>query len=431
MLKSASLTLAAILIGLPAAAQDHLGFEDRLVASKFAIDFVPFKDSLSDSVIVEVYYKAFSYALSYQKWGDKFKASYEINIVINKKKKQVTGITRDGDLFADSYEMTISPKDFIIDKFEFRLSPDDYELVGKLVDTHSGDELTAREEMKLKDFGKNIPFLSGLEFVRESTRSDEKSRFERNAVVMIPSVSRTFGFDDPLLKIYYEIYNRPDYDKDYLVYYEIYLDKTSVKSDTTLLPSKGAVTARLEEFNIESLLPGIYSITVNVGSPGGELDLAAESPFVVEWSVMGIVRNDFKTAVEQLRYIATKKEMDDLKSSPAEKRLEFWIAFWIANDPSPGTPENELRDEYYKRLRYADLNFGHFGRDGWKSDMGMVYITYGAPDEIERHPFDTNAKPYQLWYYYEQKKRFLFVDINGYGDFELQYPYDGDITKGR
>jgi hypothetical protein len=63
--------------------------------------------------------------------------------------------------------------------------------------------------------------------------------------------------------------------------------------------------------------------------------------------------------------------------------------------------------------------------------MGMVYITFGPADEIERHPFDTNAKPYQIWYYYNEKLRFLFVDYNGYGEYELQYPYDGDIRRLR
>ena len=108
-----------------------------------------------------------------------------------------------------------------------------------------------------------------------------------------------------------------------------------------------------------------------------------------------------------------------------------WNEFWKARDRSPNTTENEIKTEYYRRLRYADVNYGVFGRDGWKSDFGMVYITYGPPSEIERHPFDRDSKPYQVWYYYERKLRFLFVDHNGYGEYELQYPYDGDIRKLR
>ncbi len=431
MSKIAILTFLITIIAASAVAQNQPGFYDNLAPRGFYVDFVPFKDELSDSIVVEVYYKAFSSALSYQKWGGKFKASYEINIVINKKKKQVTGITRDGDLFADNYEMTRSRKDFIINKFVFKLLPDNYKLVGRLVDTHSGDVLVAKADMKLKDFGKKTPFMSGIQFVRESKNSAEKSPFARDGMDMIPSVSKTFGYSEPEMKIYYEIYNDPDFKKDYLVYYDIFNDRKTYYSDTTLVLSKGAVTGRLESFDVESLLPGIYKLSVNARSPGGKLDLKTESRFIIVWSIMGIVKNDFKTAVEQLRYIASGEEVKALKKASEDERVKLWNSFWESLDPSPGTPENELREEYYMRVRYSDLNFGHFGRDGWKTDMGMVYITYGSPDEIERHPFDVNSKPYQIWFFYEQKRRFVFVDFNGYGDYELQYPYDGDISRAR
>jgi GWxTD domain-containing protein len=381
--------------------------------------------------MVDVYYKAYSSALSYEKWGDKFKASYEISVVFNRKGKQVTGITREGDLFADNYKMTLSREDFVIDIFTFKIVPDNYELVGRLIDAYAGDELSVKREVRIKDFGKKIPYLSTIEFVRESRHSDESSRFVRDGMRIIPSVSRAFGYSEPEMLIYYQIYNRDDFGGDYLVYYDMIIENKIVVSDTALFPSGGAVTGRMEEFNVESLLPGVYSLAIRVESPGRKLKVESKSDFTIEWSIMGIVRNDFRTAVEQLRYIATREEMDKLKDAPETDRIRLWNDFWESNDPSPGTAENELRNEYYKRVRYADLNFGHFGKDGWKTDMGMVYIKYGSPDEIERHPFDISTKPYQIWYYYEQKRRFVFVDYNGYGDYELQYPYDGDIGRSR
>ncbi|HMW32856.1 MAG TPA: hypothetical protein PKA52_05685, partial [bacterium] len=42
-----------------------------------------------------------------------------------------------------------------------------------------------------------------------------------------------------------------------------------------------------------------------------------------------------------------------------------------------------------------------------------------APDDIERHPFDNNDKPYEIWYYYQANLRLLFVDVNQIGDYEL------------
>jgi len=60
----------------------------------------------------------------------------------------------------------------------------------------------------------------------------------------------------------------------------------------------------------------------------------------------------------------------------------------------------------------------------------MVYIRFCEPDEVERHPFDSNNNyynsPWHVWYYYAAARRFVFADPRGNGDYELQYPYDGD-----
>ena len=44
------------------------------------------------------------------------------------------------------------------------------------------------------------------------------------------------------------------------------------------------------------------------------------------------------------------------------------------------------------------------------------------PNNIERHPFDIDAKPYEIWTYYEQNREFVFVDATGFGDYRLQNP---------
>ncbi|HEX9615291.1 MAG TPA: GWxTD domain-containing protein, partial [Bacteroidota bacterium] len=78
-------------------------------------------------------------------------------------------------------------------------------------------------------------------------------------------------------------------------------------------------------------------------------------------------------------------------------------------------------EEYYHRVEYANKNFGHY-MDGWKTDRGMIYIRFGSPDNVERHPFDMNTKPYEIWYYYELERQFVFVDETGFGDYRLRYP---------
>jgi hypothetical protein len=78
-------------------------------------------------------------------------------------------------------------------------------------------------------------------------------------------------------------------------------------------------------------------------------------------------------------------------------------------------------DEYYLRVEYANENFST-NRDGWETDRGRIYVLYGEPTDIERHPFEINSKPYEVWYYDHLNRRFVFVDYTGFGDYELTWP---------
>jgi len=427
-----SMILIAIAAFSSAAAQDNPGITDELAQQPFWVDHTVFRQSQSDSLEVEIYYKIYSSLLPFHKWGNKFKAEYVVDIIVNKKGKQVTGTSNEGEIVADSYEASISKDDFIINRVLFHLLPDDYQLIARLSDPGSGELIApVKDDLKFKDLGKKIPEISGFEFIREVTPVTEDSQFVRSGLRMIPSVSRIYGEDEPEVIIYYEIYNLPDFRGEYLAICDILDRDKKLISDSSMFPLDGQVTFHLEKIAINGLLPGEYRVELTIKSPGNDLKLTREDDFKIAWSATGLVKNDYRTAVEQLRYIATSDQMKQLQDALEKDRLRLWDEFWKSQDPTPTTAENEKKDEYYKRLRYADLNFGHFGRDGWKTDMGMVYITYGPPDEIERHPFDIDAKPYQFWYYYNLRRVFRFVDVNGYGEYELIYPYDGDTRKFR
>ena len=93
-----------------------------------------------------------------------------------------------------------------------------------------------------------------------------------------------------------------------------------------------------------------------------------------------------------------------------EEREQFVEQFWLRRDPSPDTEENEYREEHYRRLQYANEHFAS-GIPGWKSDRGMIYIKYGAPDERDQHNGGTEQRsfeegggttsmfPYEKWRY--------------------------------
>ncbi len=83
---------------------------------------------------------------------------------------------------------------------------------------------------------------------------------------------------------------------------------------------------------------------------------------------------------EDVRWIITDQEMQAFKSlANDEERDTFIENFWLRRNPNPDSPDNEYRDEHYRRIAYANEHFAA-GKPGWKTDRGHIYIAYGKPD---------------------------------------------------
>jgi GWxTD domain-containing protein len=60
-------------------------------------------------------------------------------------------------------------------------------------------------------------------------------------------------------------------------------------------------------------------------------------------------------------------------------RSEFIADFWKKRDFVPETPENEFRDEFHRRVAFADAQFAQDENRGSLTDRGMVFILLGPP----------------------------------------------------
>lgn len=395
----------------------------------FFVDYSAFREEAGERFRVEVYYKIFLKALSFIKHKDKFKASYEVQVfVANKINKQVTGTSMEEDYFVNSYRETRSPSDFLINQLVLSLYSGRYKLRIKLIDRNSGSAFELERDFKIPSRTQEKILFSDIEFIRHLSDSTEVARFNKKGKTVIPSVSRSFGDRDSTLVFYYEIYGGPKVPEPYLLSYEInHLTQPFLYQETTTVVLGPEVFSIFDSLSLVDFPSGYYSLKVALLERGRE-KAKIEGPFQVNWSHLNLLKNDYLKAIEQLRYVASSDKIKELKEAPEEERVQRWLEFWKSKDPDPGTPENELRDEYYRRLEYVNLNFALPTREGWETDMGMVYMVYGHPDEVEKHPFDREVRAFQRWYYYGENRVFLFVD-RGDGEYELQSPYDGKIRR--
>ena len=435
MLKSAKASLVLLLLIFSIEPKLNLGqvemdFSTVATQSPFLVDFVAFGQENSDQARLEVYYKIFNAHLSFVKKDDAYVAEYEIQVkVLGKNKRQVSGNSLSEKFTVPFYKETLSPVNFIINQLDLQTPSGQYKLEVTLLDKNSRQTSTLNFSLKIPDYREKNLTLSGVEFAQEISDSTSGTKFDKQGKKIIPKVERIFAGEDQKLWFYYEIYKNKPQPANLEITYELidYLQR-HIHQETEKFRLEQSSLGILKSLNLENLSPNSYTLSIRIKEKSGS-NASLTEDFQVEWSPVFYVKSDFKRAVEHLRYIANDEETKRLKKAPKEEQLQKWEEFWKSKDPVPATPLNELKEQYYQRMKYANLRFKTYSKEGWKTDMGMVYIKYGQPDEVDRHPFDREEKGFQIWYYYDLRRVFTFVDSFGNGEYELQYPYDGDVRK--
>ena len=136
-------------------------------------------------------------------------------------------------------------------------------------------------------------------------------------------------------------------------------------------------------------------------------------------------------------YIITPEERAAfLQLETNEEREQFIEQFWLRRSSNPDLPDNDFKEEHYRRIAYANEHFAS-GVPGWKTDRGRIYIIWGPPDEIDSHPsggtYDrpieegggsTTTYPWETWRYrylegVQENVILEFVDPSGSGEYHL------------
>ena len=92
------------------------------------------------------------------------------------------------------------------------------------------------------------------------------------------------------------------------------------------------------------------------------------------------LKGPYKTWLnEEVPYIITDDERKAFMSLANDEEREAFIEnFWQRRNPNPDSPENEFREEHYRRIQYANDHFAA-GKPGWKTDRGHIYMPGGRP----------------------------------------------------
>jgi GWxTD domain-containing protein len=130
---------------------------------------------------------------------------------------------------------------------------------------------------------------------------------------------------------------------------------------------------------VNSLPAGQYAVQLE--AEGSQGTASVTRSFDVAWALVTWERGRGELDLEA-ELALREDEFDAFRTLPLGEKESYMEAFWRRRDPTPETATNELRDEFLRRVAFADINYSE-GKHGALSDRGRVYVRFGPPEEVQ------------------------------------------------
>lgn len=416
-----SLILTGTLVSQPRDGRD-VNFDSR---EAFFVDAVSFYDINENQYRVDIYIEVPLSNIAFKR--NQSTTNFEADIDYTIQIKEPTNENIYNVSYSKQVINTINEHSNIANKSEFLLrsfnmTPGFYNLIVTVTDKNLYSTYSVEEKIEIIPVEQNnISFSDILLLSRYDDSVPERK-------IISPLVNNNIGNLNQFYT-FFEIYNNNDESVlenfDFIILDNDGNEFLRSKSDFYLSPG---VNQRVQRFASNNLPIGNFILKI-VNSKTQQLFTSKDISF--KWDYFPATIEDLDLAIRQTLYIATGEEFDKMRAAktPEQKQRAF-MEFWRSKDPNPGSPRNDKMVEYYERVRVANARYSTYF-DGWRTDMGMIYIMYGDPSSIERNPFSESSKPYEIWEYYNISRRFVFIDNTGFGDYRLTTPIWDDRTRLR
>jgi GWxTD domain-containing protein len=256
--------------------------------------------------------------------------------------------------------------------------------------------------------------MSDIEFASSIKPGSKESPFYKNTLDVIPNVGGMYN-ESQMCFFYLEAYNLlTGEDRSDMTMKTVVSDAVGKEVLSRERPKKrsGESAVLVDQFPAGRFKSGTYALNValldsakrplaqstrkfyvfnpTLGVDSTLLALGSSVPMAAYSSMEEPeLDRDFKWG----RYEFTEPEQSQYKQlTGADVKRKFLSDMWRHRPPG-------AREVYMARVTHANESYGMLGREGYRTDRGRVYIVYGPPDDVERHPNESDTKPYEIWTY--------------------------------
>ena len=366
-----------------------------------------------DSIEVLSFLEISNNALQFLKKDGMFEAKYEAGIAIldSDNEKQSSELISD-TITAKKFADTTSKVNRKIISTAFVLPLDSYTVTSSLKDLDI--KLSGKKEQKidLKSLINNASFK-----IYDPIFIKELKGLWGFGLNEFPIDSRRVIPTNDTISLYQYVVLNPG---EYTLTISVISDKKVQWKDSINASANSNVIEHLINIPLKGVDKRDLSIKVSVTQNNNTSSRAF--PFKIKNTMLFDGIDNIDTALVQMSYILTSDEKKELKNLKQSEKEKFFRKVWAKRDPVAQTKVNELMVEYYTRVGFAEENFSRGTSGGWKSDMGMVYILFGKPDDMVRSMNMQGSYNYETWYYFKINEEITFIDEYGFGDYRLRTP---------
>jgi len=306
------------------------------------------------------------------------------------------------------YDETLSDSLFLQFATKALLARGKYKVVFESLDENVGISRYRKLDLRIPDYSRYALALSDLLLL--SGRHD----LARETVTALPVSPRAVIPRD--FTVYAEallLKDVPDLQATFL-----WQDRfRTVRKDTASIVRVGQRLRIFRAYTIREAPLGRYVVELKVEAKGIRTQRSATEVEIVK-QIQFYSEEALNRAIQQLVYIGEGAAYDSLLHAKTFAAKKYWFnRFWQEYYPAADSLNNPVREEYYRRVRYANRHFGD-GMEGWRTDRGRIYILYGPPDSIER-TMDQNMRNYEVWIYEKLQRKFVFAEDSAFGEYRL------------
>jgi GWxTD domain-containing protein len=271
--------------------------------------------------------------------------------------------------------------------------------------------------------------------------ADTNFRLIKNGYRIYPNPIAIFSTEDTSLSAYHEVYNLLPSQTSGSA---LQLTYNILGKDSTFLGELGVRTNPggdssaivVATFDIKDWPVGLYYLQIIALEQGSARSDTSVVPFGIIYpvgtSTTFAMPQFFDDPYERLLlsekislvdYLLTPTQKETMKALSDSGKINYLNQYWKEHDSNPSTEMIENRVDLVRRYEDANRMFSTDVKNynGWSSDRGRIYLTYGPWEEIDEVSSPRVGNAYVVWYYRTlgEGKLFVFEDWSGNGDYRL------------